>query len=68
MNPQQNQSAPIDLNMESNNHVPIKFGQLLPMLHEAIMARKTWVQDFEDEEIKVSADLFDVIQASKYFR
>ena len=48
-------------------HVSINFGSLLPMLEEAIASRRVWVRDFADEEIRVSADLFDVIQAFRYF-
>ena len=52
---------------EQRNPVSIKFGHLLPMLTEAISSQRSWVTDFEDEEIIISADLFDVIQASRYF-
>lgn len=48
-------------------HVSINFGSLLPMLEEAITSRRLWIRDFADEEIRVSTDLFDVIQAFRYF-
>ena len=48
-------------------HVKMNFGNLLPMLEEAISSQRVWVKDFADEEIRVSTDLFDVIQAFRYF-
>ena len=48
-------------------HVAISFGSLLPMLEEAISSRRLWVRDFAEEEIRVSTDLFEVIQAFRYF-
>jgi hypothetical protein len=47
--------------------VEISFGCLLPMLEEAISSRRLWIDDFSDEPVQVSSDLFDVIQAFRYF-
>ena len=52
---------------DESGQISINFGNLLPMLEEAITSRRMWVKDFADEEIRVSSDLFDVIQAFRYF-
>ena len=53
--------------LHSQSSVSVSFGNLLPMLEEAIVSRRLWVNDFADEQIKVSTDLYDVIQAFRYF-
>jgi hypothetical protein len=54
-------------NRPSESLRAIPFGQLLPMIREAISQQSTWIGDFEDEEIRVSQDLYDVIEAFQSF-
>ena len=35
---------------------------------DAIASRRTWLQDFENDEITISADLYEVLLAYRYFR
>lgn len=51
---------------ESGVRVPL--GEVLPLLADAVASDRTWLRDFADEEITVSADLFDVLQAYRHFR
>lgn len=43
-------------------------GEILPLLCDAVTSNRTWLTDFETDEIAVSADLFDVLQAYRHFR
>lgn len=43
--------------------ITITLGDLLPSLIEAIETRRLWVNDFLDEEITLSRDLYEVLQA-----
>lgn len=43
-------------------------GELLPLLADAIASERTWLRDFEDDEITVSSDLHDVLMAYQFFR
>jgi len=33
-----------------------------------VVSNRTWLSDFKDEEISISADLHDVLQAYRHFR
>lgn len=48
--------------------VRVQLGEVLPLLADAVASDRTWLKDFADEEITVSADLFDVLQAYRHFR
>lgn len=48
--------------------VRVQLGEVLPLLADAIASDRTWLKDFSDEEITVSADLYDVLQAYRHFR
>lgn len=44
----------------------VKFGSIVHILQDAIDTDRLWISDFRDEEISVSPDLFDIIQAAHY--
>jgi hypothetical protein len=48
--------------------VRMPLGDVLPLLAEAVASDRTWLRDFADDEITVSADLYDVLQAYRHFR
>jgi hypothetical protein len=48
--------------------VRVSLGEVLPLLAEAVASDRTWLKDFADDEITVSADLYDVLQAYRHFR
>jgi hypothetical protein len=48
--------------------VSVNVGEVLPLLADAIASRRTWLSDFEDDEITISADLYEVLLAYKYYR
>ena len=48
--------------------ITVSVGEVLPLLADAVASRRTWLQDFEDDEISVSADLYEVLLAYQYFR
>lgn len=43
--------------------VPIRLVDLYPVLAEAYRDNYIWLQDFEDDQILVSHDLFEVVRA-----
>ena len=43
-------------------------GEVLPLLADAVSSSRTWLSDFADDEIEISADLHDVLQAYRHFR
>jgi len=41
---------------------------ILPLLADAVQSERTWLGDFEDDEITISMDLYEVILAYQHFR
>lgn len=51
-----------------NRSVTASAEQLLPLLADAIRSQRTWLTDFADDEITISADLYEVLMAYQHFR
>lgn len=47
--------------------VTVALGDVFPLLADAVADNCSWLRDFEDEEITVSSDLYDVIMAFHHF-
>ena len=43
--------------------VPIRLVDLYPLLAQAYRDNYIWLRDFEDDELLVSSDLFEVVRA-----
>jgi len=41
----------------------VKLGDITEILAEAVRNDRTWLRDFDDDEIQISADLYDVLSA-----
>ena len=61
-------SAPVHTASRSANTVSVNLGEVLPLLADAVASRRTWLSDFEDEEITISSDLYEVLLAYQYYR
>jgi len=48
--------------------VKVSLGEVLPLLADAVASSRTWLSDFADDEITISADLHDVLQAYRHFQ
>ena len=66
--PAETQSPTISKNESGQNCVTVAAGEILPLLADAVNSRRTWLSDFEDDEITVSTDLYEVLLAYQYFR
>jgi hypothetical protein len=49
-------------------NVTVNLGEVLPLLADAVASRRTWLGDFENDEITISADLYEVLLAYQYYR
>ena len=47
----------------SHASVPIRLADLYPLLAQAYRDNYVWLRDFEEDELLVSADLFEVVRA-----
>jgi hypothetical protein len=48
--------------------VTLPLGDILPLLADAYQSQRTWLRDFEDDEITLSTDLYEVILAYQHCR
>ncbi len=48
--------------------ITLTVGDVLPLLADAVENRRAWLDDFSDDEITVSTDLYEVLLAYQHFR
>ncbi len=53
---------------QDNRSVTVTAGAVLPLLADALLSERTWLSDFEDDEITLTADLYEVLMAYQHFR
>ncbi len=72
----------LDLNSKHKNHlhdesvvsyceparVCVSAQDLLPVLLDAALANRAWLEDFADDSIEISQDLYEVLLAYRRFR
>ncbi len=61
-------TAPLPTACTSGPQVTVSVGEVLPLLAHAVASQRTWLNDFTDDEITVSADLYEVLLAYQYYR
>ena len=47
--------------------VTISVGEVLPLIADAVNKQRTWLGDFEQEDITISRDLYEVLSAYQFF-
>ena len=52
----------------SPSTITVTINEVLPLLADAVASQRTWLSDFEDDEVTISADLYEVLLAYKYYR
>ena len=57
-----------EVDVPHRHTVEVPLGEIFPILADAIRARRNWLQDFEDDMITISSDLYEVILAYQHFR
>ncbi len=60
-------SAVLTQAAETQNRVTVPVGEVLSLLVEATKSNRGWVRDFEDDEITLSTDLYEVLLAYEHF-
>lgn len=48
--------------------VNVPLMEILPLLADAVDSNRTWLRDFDDEEITISMDLYEVLLAYQHYR
>jgi hypothetical protein len=48
--------------------VTVPLGEIVPVLGEAYRNARHWLRDFDDDEVSIPTDLYEVILAYQHFR
>ena len=48
--------------------VSLPAAEVLPLLADAVASQRAWLDDFADDEMTISADLYEVLMAYRHFR
>ncbi len=54
--------------LPADKTVTVPLGEILPLLADAFQNRRTWLSDFEDDAVTLSADLYEVALAYQHHR
>jgi hypothetical protein len=52
----------------AENTVTVTLGEILPLLADAQASRRTWLRDFSNDAVTISADLLEVLLAYQHHR
>ena len=64
----ESQLAPAKEQDPCSETVTLPIGEVFPLLADAIHSNRTWLQDFEDDEMTISNDLYEVLLAYQHYR
>ena len=59
-------ARPATIPMRDSVQLPL--GEVLPLLLDAVRSGRAWVDDFADDEISISSDLYEVLLTYQHFR
>jgi hypothetical protein len=51
-----------------NPAVSVRLGEIVYALSDAVQSNRSWVNDFENDEIQIPADLYDVLSSYMHLR
>ena len=52
----------------SRESVTVPLMDVMPLLADAVQSERTWLRDFEDDEVTISMDLYEVLLAYQHYR
>ena len=63
-------AAAVGLAETQNRHetVTVPLMEAMPLLADAVQSERTWLRDFEDDEVTISSDLYEVLLAYRHYR
>ena len=51
----------------SDDSVTVSVGEVLPLIADAVASQRTWLSDFEHDDVTISRDLYEVLSAYQFF-
>jgi hypothetical protein len=64
----QNETATLSQHSVARETVSVPLGDILHLLADAVASRRTWLEDFQNDQITISSDLYEVILAYQHYR
>jgi hypothetical protein len=64
------EAATVGIAQAQNHHdtVSVPLMEVMPLLADALQSQRTWLQDFQDDEVTISTDLYEVLLAYRHYR
>ncbi len=53
---------------KAHDRISVPLTEVLPLLADAVRSDRTWLNDFADDEISISMDLYEVLLAYQHYR
>lgn len=66
--PDQESSTTVASHAPAPDTVTVPIGEVFNWLTDAVHNGRTWLRDFEDDEVTISSDLYEVILAYQHYR
>ncbi|MHB8902660.1 MAG: hypothetical protein ACYC6Y_28200 [Thermoguttaceae bacterium] len=66
--PQTDSSGSASTEEGARRAVTLSLGEILPLLADAVQSQRTWLQDFDDDQVTISMDLYEVLLAYQFYR
>jgi hypothetical protein len=51
-----------------SDQVTVPLSEVFPLLADAVQSERTWLRDFAEDDVTISADLYEVILAYQHYR
>jgi hypothetical protein len=66
--PQTDANVTVSTSKNTKDAVTVSLGEILPLLADAVRNERTWLRDFDTDEVTISTDLYEVILAYQHYR
>lgn len=66
--PQSDATAAVTTSKNTRDEVTVPLGEILPLLADAVRNERTWLRDFDNDDVTISTDLYEVILAYQHYR
>ena len=61
-------TGPGNLNTLAEPQMTIRLGDITRILRDAVRTDRTWLRDFENDEVQISTDLYEVLATYSHLR
>ena len=61
-------TGPGDVNTLPEPQMTIRLGDITRILRDAVRTDRTWLRDFENDEVQISTDLYEVLATYSHLR